>query len=65
MSVLLRRKRLPDGTFGELEKVFDGETDAERMARLEAENASLSLSLESVEALQAEMLLMILSGGNA
>nr|WP_259544499.1 hypothetical protein [Heyndrickxia oleronia] len=31
---LLRRKRLPDGSFGELEKVFEGETDAEKVEQL-------------------------------
>ncbi|MGN7387707.1 hypothetical protein [Sporosarcina sp. SAFN-015] len=67
---IMRRRRLPDGSFGELEKVFVGETDAEKIARLEAENASLALAniekdirLETVEELQAEMLLILLDGG--
>lgn len=39
--VLLRRKRLPNGSFGPLEKVFDGETDKEKIEQLELENAEL------------------------
>lgn len=35
-----RRKRLADGTFGELEKVMGGETVNEKLARLEAESAA-------------------------
>lgn len=72
MSALQRRKRLPDGTFGELEKVFEGETADEKVARLEAENASLTLSLlekdvrlETVESLQAEIMLLLIGGGGA
>lgn len=42
---ILRRKRLADGTFGDLEKVFDGETDAEKLARVEAENTELMLAI--------------------
>lgn len=67
MSALLRRKRLEDGTFGELEKVFDGETQAETIERMEEENASLSfamlekdLRLDGVEAVTAEILLQLL-----
>lgn len=41
MSALQRKKRLTDGTFGDLTKVFPGETDAEKVARLEAENEQL------------------------
>lgn len=36
-----RRKRLPDGSLGELEKIFSGETEEERLDRLEQENAAL------------------------
>ncbi|WP_102271318.1 hypothetical protein [Cytobacillus massiliigabonensis] len=47
MSVLLRRKRLPDGSFGELEKVFEGETEAEKLAQLkdDLDNAIIELSM--------------------
>ena len=38
---ILRRKRLQDGTFGELEKVFEGETQEEVIERLEGETDSL------------------------
>ena len=42
---VLRRKRLADGSFGELEKIFEGETQEEKIERLEGENAFLSFSL--------------------
>lgn len=42
MTAILRRKRLADGSFGELEKVFDGETAEEVIARLEEENAKMA-----------------------
>lgn len=67
-----RRPRLADGTLGAVEKLGKGETAQEKVERLEAENASLTLDLltkdlriEAVEALQAEMLLQLLqlSGG--
>lgn len=45
MAALERRKRLPDGTFGDLEKVFDGETDAEKVIRLEREKNDVEESL--------------------
>lgn len=37
MANILRRKRLEDGSLGELEKVFEGETEREKTARLEEE----------------------------
>ena len=40
MSVL-RRKRLEDGSFGELEKVFEGETDREKLERIEREKTEM------------------------
>lgn len=62
-----RRPRLKDGTLGAVEKIGQGETVNEKVERLEAENASLTLDLlskdlrlESIEAMQAEMLLQIL-----
>lgn len=42
---VLRRKRLADGTLGPLEKVFDEETDREKVQRLENENTQLMLAL--------------------
>lgn len=66
---IVRRPRLPDGTFGAVEKLGDGETANEKVERLEAENASLTLALiekdirlGAVEKLQAEMLLQLLGG---
>ena len=48
----MRRKRLPDGSFGELEKVGSGETTAETIARLTAENELLKadgqMTLEAI-----------------
>lgn len=38
-----RRKRLPDGSFGELEKVGTTETPEEKAERLEQENKLLKL----------------------
>ncbi|WP_060210492.1 hypothetical protein [Sporosarcina koreensis] len=45
MNVFMRRKRMPDGTFGDLEKVFEGDTDAEKIARLQEQNTMLMLAL--------------------
>lgn len=42
---VMRRKRLEDGTYGDFEKVFEGETQEEIIERLEGENAFLSFSL--------------------
>lgn len=56
MAGLLRRKRMPDGSFGELEKVFPGETAEEKVERLEADNAAL-------EATQAALTLMLIEKG--
>lgn len=64
-----RRKRLEDGSFGELEKVFSFETSEEKIDRLEMENASLTLDLihkevklETIEQMQADMMLLIIGG---
>lgn len=64
-----RRKRLPDGTLGALEKVGQGETSNDKVERLEAENASLTLALiekdvrlDAVEKMQAELVLQLLGG---
>lgn len=64
-----RRPRLPDGSFGAIEKVGKGETANDRVERLEAENASLTLALiekdiriGTIEAIQAEILLQLLGG---
>lgn len=40
---LMRRRRLPNGQFGPLEKVFGGETMEERVERIESENATLAM----------------------
>ena len=67
---ILRRKRLQDGSFGELEKVFSGETPQEKIERLEQENNSLidensnllfqgaltSMGLQEIQDENAEML---------
>lgn len=45
-----RRKRIEGNTFGPIEMVFGGETMEERLERLEAENAALTLMI-----LQASM----------
>ncbi|MBU5214342.1 hypothetical protein [Heyndrickxia oleronia] len=67
---MYRRKRLQDGTFGELEKVFKTETTDEKVERLEGENASLTLEiinkdlkLQSLEESQASLTLELLSKG--
>lgn len=64
-----RRPRLPDGTLGAVEKLGQGETAIERVERLEAENASLTLALiekdvriDTIEAIQAEIILQLLGG---
>lgn len=41
MSGIVRKKRLEDGTFSELEAVFGGETAEQKIDRLEAENTRL------------------------
>ena len=40
-----RRKRLQDGTFGELEKVFSDDTPEEKVEKLEESNAMLIYSM--------------------
>lgn len=67
---LLRRKRLPDGTFGPLEKVFEGETVDEKITQLEAENANLilqliekDLKLSELEQTQANLTLELIVKG--
>lgn len=65
-----RRKRLPDGSFGELEKVFEGETVQERVDRLEAENADLifasiekDMRLEELERGQSDLVFTLVEKG--
>ncbi|KAA0944058.1 hypothetical protein FQ087_18200 [Sporosarcina sp. ANT_H38] len=53
MGGLVRRKRLQDGTFGDFEKVFDGESSEEMVERLENESillmeANLELYMENL-----------------
>ena len=57
-----RRKRLADGTFGEIENVFQRETDAEKMSRLESENADLKASLSDTQLALAELANIVLGG---
>lgn len=59
---ILRRKRLADGTFGEIENVFKRETDAEKMERLESENADLKASLSDTQLALAELANIVLGG---
>lgn len=54
------RRRLPDGTFGEWVKPFGGESDAEKLERLEKENldmmeANLMLYLENESLKDSDM----------
>ncbi len=42
---ILRRERLLDGTFGDLEKVGSSETQAETIERLETQSRNLMLAL--------------------
>jgi hypothetical protein len=46
--MIIRRKRLADGSFGEPEKVFGGETPEEKVERLEEENLTTMGALASV-----------------
>lgn len=59
---ILRRKRLADGTFGEIENVFQRETDAEKMTRLESENTDLKASLSDTQLALAELANIVLGG---
>lgn len=49
---IVRRKRLQDGSFGELEKVFDGLTDSEQIAEL-----GQQLALEKLNSMQKDLLI--------
>lgn len=60
---VLRRKRLADGSFGELENVFDVETDADKIVRLESENAQLKADNETTLAALLDIYEII--GGDA
>lgn len=70
MTAILRRKRLADGSFGELEKVLGGETESEKIERLEGENAHITfmliekdMKLSEVESSQALLLFQLLEKG--
>lgn len=52
MGALQRRKRLPDGSFGELEKVFEGFTSDEQITEL-----GYQLAQEKLKNMQKDMLL--------
>lgn len=67
---VVRRRRNPDGSFGELEKLFEGETDQEKMERLEATNAQLAyeaiekdLKFEEISNNQAELTYQLMMKG--
>lgn len=47
---IVRRERLEDGTFGPPEKIGQGETDVEKVKRLEMENALSVLDRAQQEA---------------
>ncbi|MEH6944770.1 hypothetical protein [Bacillus sp. JJ722] len=49
---ILRRKRLPDGSFGELEKVFEGETQAEQIEKLQSDLDNAIIELTTLIAMQ-------------
>lgn len=44
-TALERRKRLADGTFGDMEKVFGGKTEPEKVADLQGLNNALMLTV--------------------
>lgn len=56
---ILRRKRLADGTFGPLEKVFDGETETEKIERLELERAEQDERVDFLEGALFELIMKV------
>lgn len=67
---LVIKRRLPDGSFGDPVKPFGGESDSEKVARLESENANITFTLlekdtkiEELEASQAMLLFQLLEKG--
>lgn len=65
-----RRVRLPDGSFGELEKIGSSETPEEKVERLEATNAQLAyesamkdLKIEDLSSNQAELTYQLMVKG--
>lgn len=48
---VVRRRRLQDGSFGPLEKVFEGETKEEKIERLEREKEELKQSIAELSAI--------------
>lgn len=63
MGYILRRRRLQDGSFGELEKVFNGETDEEKFGRLDEYSNQLKSDNEMAMAAILEIYEVI--GGDA
>lgn len=70
MPSLVIRRRLPDGTFGDPVKPFGGETEKEKIARLESENASITfnqvqkdLKIAELEESQALLLFQLIEKG--
>lgn len=64
------KRRLPDGSFGDPVKPFGGETDKEKIVRLEANNADLmygsmmkELEIDKLKNTQAELLYQLMMGG--
>lgn len=67
---LVIRRRLPDGTFGDPVKPFGGETEGEKIARLESENANITftllqkeLQIEELENSQAMLIFQLVEKG--
>lgn len=63
MGYILRHRRLQDGSFGELEKVFNGETDEEKLGRLQSENEQLRADIDAT--LEAVLEIYETVGGEA
>lgn len=69
-ETLVIRRRNPDGSFGEAVKPFGGETDSEKMERLEADNAQLiytsmmkAIAIEELNTSQANLLYQLMTNG--
>ena len=62
---LVIRKRLPDGTFGEPQKAFEGtgDTTEEKAVRLEQENAELREQLNNGLMELSTLIAMVIEGG--
>ena len=77
MGVAIVRPRNPDGTWGDPQKFGNGETDAEKIERLENENAlslyesmmkdvrigEMEAAQSQSDVIQAEILYALMNGG--